>query len=78
MDRITGFEGIAVSRIEYLNGCIRYGVQPVGVDKDGKMFSQEWVDSQQIVILGGPDIEAKPEPTGGPGITPPKDTLPSF
>lgn len=49
-DIVTGLTGIATSRTEYLNGCIRYGVDP-GVDKDGKSREAQWVDVQQLVVL---------------------------
>lgn len=46
-DKVTLFEGIATSRIEYLNGCIQYGIKP-GLDKDGKTQEAHWFDEDQI------------------------------
>ena len=34
-DRVSGFAGIIVARIEYLDGCVQYELKPP-VDKDGK------------------------------------------
>jgi len=34
-DRVTGFEGVTVARIEYLNGCIQYQLQPAGLGEKG-------------------------------------------
>jgi hypothetical protein len=34
-DIITGFKGIAICKNEWLNGCVRWTLQPVGLNKDG-------------------------------------------
>lgn len=58
-DVVTGFEGIADCRMEFLNGCVRVSVQPaMKPDKeDGRQYVQESkvFDEQQLEIL-----EAKP------------------
>ena len=36
-DSITGFTGVAVSRCEYLNGCIQIEVKPTKLTKEGEM-----------------------------------------
>lgn len=48
-ETITGFQGIVVSKIEYLNGCKRYQIQSVKLDA-GKIVS-EWADEEQVQIL---------------------------
>lgn len=50
-DRITGFQGIAESRHEYLNGCVRYGIQPEGLDKDDKMKEVKVIDEPQLEVV---------------------------
>jgi len=67
-DEITGFEGIAIARIEYLNGCVRYEVKPK-ILKDGRPIEGEWIDEQQLVAKS----KAK---TGGPGTIPSKLSCP--
>lgn len=49
-DIVTGLEGIAVMRAEYLHGCARVGIQPPK-DKEGKV--PEWidVDEPQIEVI---------------------------
>ncbi len=42
-DSITGFEGAAVSRTEYLYGCVRVGLE--GSTKPGESF---WFDEQRL------------------------------
>ncbi len=64
-DRITGLEGIAIAKIEYLNGCVQYSIKPK-LDKDGKVQEGEWVDSQQIAVVGEKVLEVK-KASGGTG-----------
>jgi hypothetical protein len=69
--KVTGFKGIAVSRLEYLNGCIQYGIKPPMDKKVGKMPDIEYVDSQQLEVVGtGLSVAAKD--TGGPSTDAPK------
>lgn len=75
-DRVTGLEGIAVARTQWLNGCIRIAIQPDKLDKDGKVQDSTYVDEPQceVVIraavkidLGTPEpVSTKPGETGGP------------
>lgn len=62
-DKVTGFEGVAVARIEYLNGCVQYGVKPK-VGKDGKIADIEYIDENQLKIISG-GIVIKKKDTGG-------------
>ena len=63
-DKVTGYEGIATARVEYLNGCVQYCVKPK-VGSDGKMPDPEYIDIQQLEVLSeGAIIE--PSETGGP------------
>lgn len=63
-DKVTDLEGIAIGRIEYLNGCVQYSIKPK-IGKDGKVNDGEWVDSQQIEIVKENAIDIKPSNTGG-------------
>lgn len=66
-DIVTDLEGIATARVEFLNGCIRYIVQPPGLDKDGKPKSDMWVDLGQLKVIGtGVSKTIEPKKTGGP------------
>jgi len=56
-DNITGFEGIVVARTEWINGCIRFHVQPEKLTKDGKIIDDEWFDAQRLVVVS----KAKPK-----------------
>jgi len=50
-DSVTGFEGVAIARCEYLFGCISVQVQPEGMTEDGKMKPALWVDEQRLDVL---------------------------
>lgn len=76
-DGLSGWEGIAAGRYEYLNGCVRIGI--AGKDKDGA--PEEYVfDEQQVVVVQKAafvpfhmreDEAATRAPTGGPRSTTP-------
>ncbi len=67
--RITGFEGIATARVEYLNGCIQYCLKPKMVDS--KMPEGEYIDVHRIwrrphqLELVGDGLMFVVDPTGG-------------
>lgn len=63
--KITGFEGIATAVVEYLNGCVQYCLKP-RVGKDGKMPDGEFIDAQQLQVLGTAHT-AEPETLESPG-----------
>ncbi len=67
-DTITDFEGTAVAKIIYLNGCIRYEVKPKGLE-DGKTVEAEWIDETQLVVKGKTKVR-KNDDLGGPGSIP--------
>jgi hypothetical protein len=64
-DKITGFKGIAVARCEYLNGCVRYEIQPEELN-DGKISETFWIDQTQLEEYKKPNINE----TGGPANIP--------
>lgn len=71
-DVVTGFEGVVMARTEFLNKCIRYGVQSSSLDKDGRVMSNEHFDEEQLVAAGEP-VQLpvhKTKRTGGPHDAP--------
>jgi len=78
-DSLTGFEGIATARHEYLYGCIRITVTPQEL-KDGKPVEESWFDEQRLELVKkmapvvSADSSAK---TGGPQSEPPRAKAPS-
>lgn len=72
-DKVTGLEGIAVTKCIYLNGCIQYAIQ-AEIKQDGTLPKQEWVDIQTLEVISDgvindiPDstiIPSSPTPGGG-------------
>jgi len=49
-DNITGFEGIAIARTEWLHGCARVTIQPQGLH-DGKPIESHTFDEQQVELV---------------------------
>ena len=68
---VTGFKGTAIARLEYLNGCIQYGIKPVMDKKTGKIEDAQYIDSQQLEVVST-GISIKPERTGGISADAPK------
>lgn len=50
-DKVTGFKGIIIGKINYLTGCDHYGIAPP-VDKDGKVGDTQWFDEGRVEIIG--------------------------
>lgn len=68
---ISGLEGIATARIEYINGCVQYCVKPPV--QDGKSVEAEYIDQQQLETVDGGVIERiKRTFTGGPASNAPR------
>jgi len=63
-DVVSGWEGVATARYEYMNGCVRIEIS--GADKDGKPEGFVF-DIQQIEAVEAPAVPATPVATvGGP------------
>ncbi len=71
-DRVSGFEGIAGSRVEYINGCIRYELIPK-VDKDGKHVGSCYFDEARLeVVKDEKPVKVEKKSTGGYQDDPPR------
>jgi hypothetical protein len=49
-DLVTGFQGIAVAKTQFLNGCYRISVQPP-MTKEGKVPDNETFDEPQLKLV---------------------------
>jgi len=75
-DIISGFEGVITGKTEWLNGCVRYMLEPRSLDKDGNRVAANWFDSAQVELVTKAVIpsfeslseEAEAERTGGPPV----------
>jgi len=63
-DIVTGFKGIITARVEYLNGCMQYCIEPKKINKDGSMIKAPYIDESQLKIVGE-GIYVKPKRNGG-------------
>ena len=74
-DRVSGLRGIAVARVEYLNGCIQFCVQPRGAT-DALRTDSLYIDEGQLRVLGPGVTKSSPQPLrrdrGGPSAHAPK------
>lgn len=69
-DEITGFEGIVISKVIHINGCVRYEVKSQKL-KDGKTIESEWIDEGQLICEKKAKAKkAEEETPGGPGPVP--------
>lgn len=72
-DQVTGFEGVATARVEYLNGCVRYALE---APKEGSV-EELYFDDQRLTVIvpdaiaGGHD-GVPTTPTGGARKAPPR------
>lgn len=63
--RISGVTGIATGRLEFLNGCIQYGIRQ-RVNPDGKVPDTEWVDEAYLEETEEqPSLKVEAKPIGG-------------
>lgn len=62
-DVVTGHEGIATGRAEFLNGCKRYALQ-ARVDKEGKVPDTVWHDEEELEVVDE-GVAAQFRRTGG-------------
>jgi hypothetical protein len=65
-DLVTSFVGVITSRSEFLNGCIRYGVQPTTLNKDGAPHEAHFFDEQQLETVPKEGVSVPKSNTGGP------------
>lgn len=81
-DKITGFQGVAISKTEFLYACERVGLQPQEL-KDQKLIDPAYFDIHQLELVEekkdvdfSPKVTVKKERTGGPGEVAPRHTIP--
>ena len=75
-DKVTGFEGIAVAKTEWLNGCIRVTLQPP-ISKDGKIPESGTFDEPQLEVIEAGKVNTGSRETGGPAPNPKQHNSPT-
>lgn len=65
-DTVSGFNGIAVGKHIYLQGCVRITIQPP-IDKEGKLPEANTFDEPLVIVLKPKYVVTKKkEKPGGP------------
>lgn len=67
-DSLTNFQGTVVGLGYWINGCIRVGIQPRDLSKDGIPIDETWFPMKQLVVLKKSKVEKQPKEKkpGGP------------
>lgn len=69
-DKITSFEGIIISRSQWLNSCNTYGIQSETLN-EGKPVDRQYFDAPQLEFVSDKKQVHNPEQeTGGPATAP--------
>ena len=66
-DSISGFEGVAVARAEYLYGCVRVMIAPTKLKPDGDFLPDGWFDEPQLVLVRAAKTSGRKKKADGPG-----------
>lgn len=64
-DKVTGFEGVIIGKLNYLFGCAQYCIIPRAVNNELK--ESQWFDEGRIEMIGAgvsPDEVLADEPGG--------------
>jgi hypothetical protein len=68
-DVVSGFTGIIDCSSIWLNGCIRYSIQPKMKEGETSKPDSIWMDEENLQkISDGVKKAIKPSPTGGPSF----------
>ena len=70
-DVITGFNGIAIGKVEYLSGCNQALIVPKA-SKDGAIKDSCWFDFQRLERVGKEVVMLNNEKTPGCDMSAPK------
>ncbi len=73
---ITGFEGVADAKIEYLTGCDQFRLQPQSL-KDGKTADAQWFDVNVLKVVKKQAFKRCANSDGGPSAIVPARSYPN-
>lgn len=70
-DSVTGLEGIAIARTQWLHGCVRISIQPQGLDDKGApkpshTFDEAQVETVEEKAVASTSAAAAEKARGGP------------
>jgi len=67
-DKVTGFTGIAIAKLEFLNGCLQFCVQPKMKSNNADRPDGKYLDVEQLDVVSGSKkikLNERDEPSGG-------------
>lgn len=50
VDIVSGYEGVATAKTEFLNGCMRICISPPADKKTGELKEGVWFDQEQLKV----------------------------
>ena len=68
-DSVTGYQGVVVSRTNFLHGCTRFGVQ-APTNKEGQIKDGHSFDEPQLVLMKKAKVKITPLEDRSPGMSP--------
>lgn len=66
-DRLSDFQGTVSGLGYWLNGCIRVGIQPKDLTKEGIPVDEIWFPMSQMKVIRKATVESQPQPKKKPG-----------
>lgn len=57
-DIVTGIEGVATSRTEWLNGCVRFGIEFATGKNGDQQLRRESFDEEQLELVKARAVQA--------------------
>lgn len=69
-DSVTEFSGVVVSRHEFINGCVNFGIQPQALNRDGDMGKPRMLNCMAMILRGRISDPVPVPPFGGPETMP--------
>ena len=71
--KVTGLEGIATAKVEYLNGCVQYALTPRVEAGKNSYPDSVYLDYKQLEVIESASVVTDTEDTGGPQMCCPKN-----
>ena len=67
-DAVTDMKGVLTSITVWVNGCVRVGIQPIALTKEGLPADIQTLDVEQIVLIKGKKnlFSSDAKKSGGP------------
>ncbi len=74
-DKVSGVEGVAVARHEFIAGCVQYTIQPKAKD-DGTLPDALNFDAERLEDLDAEIVNVEAKKTGGDVYVPSMRSVP--